>query len=75
MNRLAEVLEGIAGTAPAREYREARPGELRHSALDASRLRARGWKPALSLEQGLEATYRHIAAHLEGALSSQPTKA
>jgi len=63
VNRLADVLERVAGTTPGREHREARPGELRHSALDCGRLRARGWKPARTLEQGLEETYRHIAAH------------
>jgi UDP-glucose 4-epimerase len=70
VNRLAEVLERVAGKAPGREHREARPGELRHSALDAGRLRARGWKPARTLEQGLSETFRYIAAQREGALSS-----
>jgi UDP-glucose 4-epimerase len=63
VNRLAEVLEKIAGTAPGRDYREARPGELRYSALDAAQLRARGWQPVRALERGLEETYRHIAAN------------
>jgi UDP-glucose 4-epimerase len=61
VNRLAEVLEGVAGRTPGREYREARPGELRYSALDASRLRARGWAPARTIEQGLEETFQYIA--------------
>jgi len=74
VNRLADVLERVAGTTPGREHREARPGELRHSALDCGRLRARGWKPARTLEQGLEETYRHIAVHREDAMSSRSTK-
>jgi UDP-glucose 4-epimerase len=59
--RLAEVLEGIAGAAPARNHEAARPGELRHSTLDASLIRSRGWAPAFTLEQGLRQTYEYIA--------------
>lgn len=59
--RLAEVLEGIAGTDLPRKHEAARPGELRHSTLDASRLRGKGWAPAHSLEDGLRETYEHIA--------------
>lgn len=40
----------------------ARPGELRASSLDATRLRALGWKPATELEEGLRITYEWIAA-------------
>jgi nucleoside-diphosphate-sugar epimerase len=69
------VLERVAGRRPGREYKEARPGELRHSSLDATRLRKQGWTPGHTLEQGLDATYRHIAAQKGIALSPQPTKA
>ncbi len=62
VNRLADVLEKVAGRAPGREHRPERPGELRHSTLDASLLRSRGWAPAFTLEQGLRETYDHIAA-------------
>jgi UDP-glucose 4-epimerase len=61
VNRLADALEAIAGSALGREHRPERPGELRHSTLDSSWLRARGWAPAYTLEQGLEKTYEHIA--------------
>jgi UDP-glucose 4-epimerase len=59
--RLADVLEGIAGSAPDRAHEAARPGELRHSTLDAGLLRSRGWAPAFSLEEGLRNTFEHIA--------------
>jgi UDP-glucose 4-epimerase len=61
VNGLADVLEGIAGSAQGREYREARPGELRNSSLDNGRLSRLGWKPATSLRDGLLQTYEHIA--------------
>jgi UDP-glucose 4-epimerase len=62
VNRLASVLEAVAGRAPGRDHKPERPGELRHSTLDATLLRSRGWAPAFSLEQGLRETYEHIAA-------------
>jgi len=60
--RLAEVLEGIAGSGTARNHEPERPGELRHSTLDSGLIRSRGWSPAYTLEEGLEETYQHIAS-------------
>jgi len=61
VNRLADVLESVSGRAQPRDHQAERPGELRHSTLDASRLRENGWSPAFTLEQGLRETYEHIA--------------
>ncbi len=60
---LADALERVAGRRTGREFRPARPGELQHSMLETARLRARGWRPAWTLEEGLKETYAHIAAH------------
>jgi len=60
--QLASALEKVSGRAPGREHKPERPGELRHSTLDASLIRSRGWAPAFTLEQGLKETYDHIAA-------------
>jgi len=65
VNRLADFLEEVAGTRPGREYRAERPGELRHSALDASRLQGHGWAPRADLRDGLRDTYRHIVGIAE----------
>jgi UDP-glucose 4-epimerase len=41
----------------------ARPGELRDSALDASRAeRLLGWSPDVDVRTGLERTYHYIAS-------------
>jgi UDP-glucose 4-epimerase len=61
VNRLADVIEAISGSAPGRERQPERPGELRHSTLDSTLLRSRGWSPAFTLEEGLRETYDHIA--------------
>lgn len=71
VNRLAEILERAAGRAPGREYRDPRPGELRHNALDAGRLRTHGWAPGRTLEQGLKETFGYIARRAEGGLTAQ----
>lgn len=65
VNRLADLLEDVAGVRPGREYRGARPGELRNSALDAGSLRARGWAPGWTLRDGLRRTFEHIASGAE----------
>jgi UDP-glucose 4-epimerase len=59
---LADGLERISGRSPGREHKGERSGELRHSTLETSRLRSRGWAPAFTLEQGLEETYNFIKA-------------
>lgn len=60
VNRLADNLEEIAGVRPGREYRSERPGELRHSTLDSSSLKARGWAPKFALKDGLRETFAYI---------------
>ena len=63
VNRLADVLESVAGVQTGREYRDPRPGELRHSTLTAAKLRSRGWAPAFDLREGLKETYEFIRDH------------
>lgn len=67
VNRLAEILEDVAGTRPGRAYEDARPGELRHSTLDTRRLRALGWTCNWTLEEGLRETFEYIAKERETA--------
>jgi UDP-glucose 4-epimerase len=67
VNRLADVLESIAGVETGREHQAARPGELRHSILDTLRLNARGWACRWTLEEGLRETFEHIAKERETA--------
>ncbi len=62
VNRLADLLEEVAGVSPGREYHNPRAGELQHSALDASKLRSRGWSPRSDLRDGLRDTFEHIGA-------------
>jgi len=67
VNRLADVLESIAENRPGRVYREARAGELRHSALDVSRFAECGWAARHTLEDSLRETFHFIANQKIGA--------
>jgi UDP-glucose 4-epimerase len=62
VNRLASLLIQASGRQVDIRRAEARPGEVQHSALDASRLGSLGWTPRTSLADGLGETYRWIAA-------------
>ncbi len=66
VNRLADVMESVSGHAPGRERAAPRRGELRHSALNAERLRSRGWLPRTSLEDGLRTTFKWVEANTSG---------
>jgi UDP-glucose 4-epimerase len=61
VNQLAGLLESVSGAEPGRDYQEARPGELRHSSLDAARFAQQGWKPVTTIRDGLKQTFDHIA--------------
>jgi UDP-glucose 4-epimerase len=61
VTELATALMDAAGRSVPIEYVEARPGELRHSSLDAARLRALGWSSRTELRTGLANTFEWIA--------------
>jgi UDP-glucose 4-epimerase len=63
---LANVLEEVSGLQSGRSFQPPRDGELRHSTLNASKLRSLGWTPQVGLHDGLGETFRWIAER-EGA--------
>ena len=64
VNRLADVLEEVAGIRVQRVFREGRAGDVRCSTLATDRIRGRGWSAGFSLREGLARTFRHIAAQV-----------
>jgi UDP-glucose 4-epimerase len=57
VNELYELARRVAGSEAEAEYAEARLGELQRSVLDVSRAeRVLGWRPEVSLEDGLRLT-------------------
>jgi UDP-glucose 4-epimerase len=61
VNELAGVLQEAAGRQVGTKPAPARPGELRHSCLDAAKARSAGWAGGTGIRQGLETTFRYIA--------------
>lgn len=61
VNRLAEVLQDVAGREVGVRHAPERPGELRHSCLATDRARAVSWQARTGIREGLEQTYRYIA--------------
>lgn len=62
VNQLARLLMRAAGREMEVRSAPARPGEVRHSSLDAGRLRRMGWEGRTEVETGLAETFRWIAA-------------
>ena len=62
VNELGRTLADVAGSKVPFEYSPARPGELRHSSLDTTRLQGLGWQPRQRLAEGLRITYEWIRA-------------
>src|SRR5688572_10322374 len=60
VNELARLLMRAAGREVPLQYAEARPGELQHSCLDATRLRRLGWAPQGTMLDDLRTTYEYI---------------
>jgi UDP-glucose 4-epimerase len=61
VNELARELMNAAGRDVPVDFAEERPGELLWNSLQAGRLRALGWEPAVTLDEGLKRTYQWIA--------------
>lgn len=65
---LLELLQRAAGTTLDPVLAPLRPAELERSCLDCERAAAvLGWRPRVSVEQGLEPTYRALVAEFEAA--------
>ena len=57
INDLASQIVERAGTQARIDHAPERPGDVRHSRASADKLRAAGWTPRHSLEQGLAETF------------------
>lgn len=60
---LAEAIGAVAGFAGEIRYDPSRPDGTPRKLLDSSRLHALGWRPKISLLEGLRATYAWFEAH------------
>jgi UDP-glucose 4-epimerase len=58
INELAGLAVRLIGNNVEPVYKEPRPGDVKHSLADISRLKAFGYRPKFSLEEGLRETIR-----------------
>ena len=74
INELVDIVSKIAGKQIGKEYDLTKPQGVRGRNSDNTRLReALGWEPQISLEDGLQRTYRWISEELRktGRLSAE----
>jgi UDP-glucose 4-epimerase len=58
--QLADTIGRVSGGGGRKVHAAPRKGELQHSTLDVTRLRQRGWKPEVPIEEGLRRTFNWI---------------
>jgi UDP-glucose 4-epimerase len=58
INELARLAIRLIGNSVEPVHKEPRPGDVRHSLADISQIKAFGYKPKFSLEEGLRETIR-----------------
>ena len=74
--RVLELARRKTGRVGRIEHVADRPGHDRRYAIDASRMRALGWKPEVTLEEGLERTCDWLAARLaDSRVDASPVSA
>lgn len=60
LSDLLRRIEAVAGEKLLLEARDARIFDVRHSALDTTKLRSLGWAPSVELNEGLDRTWRWL---------------
>ncbi len=59
VNQLFEIIRDTAGSQLKANYREERPGDIRHSLAEISKAEdSMGYKPQIKIEQGLQITFQ-----------------
>lgn len=71
IKRLAHMICEIVGFKGELRFNAAMPDGTPRKLLDVSRLHSLGWKPQISLEEGLKSTYAWYLEHLHGSQSSR----
>ncbi len=64
VNELAQLLMKVSDRRVEVRHAPARAGEVQHSCIGTTKLQSLGWRCGVTIEQGLERTYRHIAAEV-----------
>lgn len=66
VNQIFNILKEISSFNGRPEFMERRKGEVRHTLADISRAeRELGWKPKISIDEGLRRTFEYMKASIE----------
>jgi GDP-L-fucose synthase len=65
---LAELVGEVVGYSGGFRFDTSKPDGMPRKMLDDSRIRATGWRPAVSLKDGLERTYEWFLEHSAGGI-------
>jgi GDP-L-fucose synthase len=60
---LAELIKRIVGFEGNIDWDSSKPDGTPRKVLDVSRISSLGWKPKISLEEGIKSTYEWYKAH------------
>lgn len=66
IKELAEIISEIVGFRGRITWDSSKPDGTPRKLLDVSRINALGWKPTISLEEGIKSTYEWYKNYLEG---------
>jgi GDP-D-mannose 3', 5'-epimerase len=73
INQLVDLVEAIAGVKLRRHYNRSAPNGVRGRNSDNTLIREKlGWAPSISLQEGLQQTYRWIYDQLQGRFLGRP---
>lgn len=64
INALAQKIISLTGSSTKIEYQPERVGDVKHSMASADKLRAAGWKPAHTFDEGLGVTVKYFQDRL-----------
>jgi GDP-L-fucose synthase len=74
---LAEIVARTVGYRGEIVFDATKPDGTPRKVMDSSRIAALGWKPEISLEEGIASTYRwyitHLAAAAQANLAIKPS--
>lgn len=65
IRELAELIARVVGFRGQLSFDPSKPDGAPRKLLDVSRVAGLGWRPAMSLEEGVESTYRWFTGHAE----------
>ena len=71
ISELADIIKNAVGYQGRLEYDSCKPDGTPRKLLDSGRLRSLGWRPRVTLTDGVAEAYKHFVATLEASDSGR----